>query len=333
MTNSEPKPCPRCQTNTIAIGLPACIPCITGWAWAADALDLRVLPPAHFSLLAFRRAAPTVCSSLLTTDSLQNLTISIIKGCEYYQQPAQRALLQRFGPPSPLLARPPTTGTSKTQNLAHQRKNQLLTDLLTASNGLCTYCGNPLTHDQATVDTVIGTGLRHSGTSAGIAYYDAMRKIGNAVASCPSCNWSKGRQEAAGTSTLRSLARGINKLEYAPATVLSVAELPGIATCSGRQFAQLATATPDGIARATAETEPYVLRALAAACLRVVVECACETSTLIGQANPNLRHISFKCPRCRPPRDNHIVIKLDRKRTPIKINLDTPQEIAEYERA
>jgi hypothetical protein len=102
-----------------------------------------------------------------------------------------------------------------------------------------------------------------------------------------------------------------------------------MSSASGRQFARLAATPPEGIARATNPTEPHVLRGLATACLRVVVDCNCETMTLVGRQDKQLRAISFRCPSCRPPSSNHLVIKLDRKRTPAKIKLDEEEAIDE----
>src|SRR3989304_6006432 len=82
---TKPALCPSCGTPTFFGPLPRCLPCLTGWAWAADALDLRVAPPSQFSLLAFRRASPAVSTPHPVTTVLRSLETSIIKVCQYYQ--------------------------------------------------------------------------------------------------------------------------------------------------------------------------------------------------------------------------------------------------------
>ncbi|HWQ95348.1 MAG TPA: hypothetical protein VN418_07615 [Gammaproteobacteria bacterium] len=221
---------------------------------------------------------------------------------------------------------------SRTQINAHTRKQALIDRLLTTYGHVCYYCLEPITAETATLDTVIPSGIRHNGTSRATPYYAMQHSIGNLRAVCGFCNWWKGRQEAAGSILLRGLAAGVSSFTYNAYLATRSTATPQLCPLtSGRRFASVLAAPPQGQIRESAVISYLAQVALAHSALRVAATCTCVTRELIMTASRPRRALEFSCPKCTGSAKPLAWITLRRPRPAAKTNFTKPVDTDSFE--
>lgn len=284
--------CAHCGAWTTA-QVPVCLGCVLtaqGTAAPRVALALRATGRPVFraqSLLLWQRER----SGLLLSSFLERERI-INKGCEQAQQEVQTVLERpdKYPGCDPTTPRMASEETATTE--AQALRKQILTDLLTETGGLCTYCLRPCRNPVP--DCVLPGGFKHTGVHPGVklTYARVMRAAGLLRPACYACNFIKGWIEQQGSEMLRMIFAGTYKINpIAPGFAMSDGTVRSLMYYRGESL----TTSNAKLTSQDIETLGAILFFFT---LRLRVLCTCNWQRRFAHYDYQARTLDFECVNC-----------------------------------